>query len=210
MLNAKRIFMPLVVLAVAAGTAAPAATIAFSGSGTSGTINPDSLLWTLVPDDSTVCCTPTPPNPAARDISVWGIPELGSSDEFWPSGVGDAVSFSITFTGLPGGVTIDQTADPAPTGFDDYTRFHNGDDTIIWTPSYSDGDTVTFTASTPSEYLSAGTPFYVNIAFTGGTVDTVDFTGDWTTAEVPEPGSLSLAVLAFLGMAAFARRRILR
>jgi hypothetical protein len=203
-LNAKRIFMPLVVFVVAAGSAAPAATIDFSGSGTSGTINPNSLAWVLTPDDSAVPFLSSP-----RDISVWGSPGLGENYNTWPTGDGQAVSFSITFTGLPDGVTIDQTADTMPTGFDDFSRFHNDTDTIIWTPSYSGGDSVTFTA--PSGYsMPAGTEFYVNIAFAGGTVDTVDFTGDWTTAAVPEPGSLLLAAVAFLGMAALARRRVLR
>ena len=69
-------------------------------------------------------------------------------------------------------------------GFDNYTRFHNtvgsDVDAVVWTPSYTGGDTVPLTAPAGLG-LTMGTGFYVNLRFTADTVDTVNFTGDWTT-----------------------------
>jgi hypothetical protein len=188
------------------------ATIDFSGSGTSGTIPPGSMAWVVTPDDATTmgldCISPTVNR---CDISVWGVPGLGALSLTWPSGNGDALSFTVTFTGLPGGVTIDQTADPAPNSFDDFTRFQDITNltlTAVWTPSYTGGNSVTFTDPSAGG-MPAGDVFFVNVAFTGGTVDAATFTGDWTTdapvAGVPEPGSLSLAGLVLVGAAMFAR-----
>jgi hypothetical protein len=139
---------------------------------------------------------------------VWGSPGLSTGTDTWPALTGEAVEFSITFTGLPGGVTIDQSADPTPLSFNDFTRFHSTGDSTIWTPTYSGGNTVTF--DPPSGFsLAPGTDFFVNIAFTGGPVNGVQFTGDFiTAATVPEPGSLLLVAVGLLSAALCARRRI--
>lgn len=166
-------------------------TISFSGSGNSGTITPGNLPWVLSSNSS------------LRNVPVWGVPGLGRSSVDWPPGNGLATSLTVTFTGLPLGVSIDQTPDPAPTLLDDFTRLEAGcNPCTIWTPSYIAGNTVTFSAPIggpviPSENL------FVNVAFTGGAVPSVTFTGAWTTA-VPEPTSLSLTVPALLGAAVYA------
>ena len=188
--------------AMAASLTGQCATIAFSGSGASGTINPDSLPWLLVPNDSTTPLNCGPGTINRCDISVWGVPGLGAANATWGDSSASAVAFTITFTNLPGGVTIDQTSDPDPSSFDDYTRFIDLDDSVVWTPSYSGGNTVTFTG--PGDQLSFGTDFFLNIAFTGGNIETADFTGSWTVASVPEPGTLALTGLVLLGAAVLA------
>ncbi len=204
MLNIKLSFALLGLLGFACSTSAFAGLITFSGSGTSGTISPDSLPWNLTLNSDTVS--------DLRGVSVWGTPGLSNGDVTWPAGTDPAIAFTITFTDLPDGVTIDQSPDPYPTGFDDYTRDHNSTDTVIWTPTYTGGDSVTFNA--PTGYtLTPGTQFYINVAFAGGTVDTVNFTGDFETTEVlggevPEPSSLSLVALGLFGAAIFARKRL--
>jgi hypothetical protein len=204
MLNTKLTVALLGLLGISCGTSAFASTIPFAGTGASGTINPSSLAWTLTPNSDTVSIL--------RGVSVWGTPGLGTGDDTWPAATDPAIAFTITFSSLPGGVTIDQSADPSPTAFDDFTRGHNADDTVIWTPTYTGGNTVTFNA--PGGYsLTPGTQFYINIAFAGGTIDTVNFTGDFVTTEVlggevPEPGSLLLAGLGLISIAIFARKRL--
>jgi hypothetical protein len=145
---------------------------------------------------------------------VWGTPGLGDAYETWPAGSDPAIAFSITFTGLPVGVTIDEAADPHPTSSDDFTRFHNAADTVIWIPTYTGGNSATFNA--PGAYsMPSGTQFYINIAFSGGAVNSVTFTGDFETTGVlpvggvPEPGSLALVAMTLSAAALFARNRIL-
>jgi PEP-CTERM motif len=190
-------FSVLVLLgALAAASVAQGGTISFSGLGFSGTMNPNSLPWVVTANDTSV-------SSGFRGISVWGTPGLGAGNDAWPSGIGSATAFTITFTGLPNGVTIDQTADPTPFSFDDYTRFQSPNGSSVWTPNYSGGNSVTFTAPGP---MTAGTNFFVNVAFTGGAVnDSIGFNGSFTTT--PEPGSLSLMFVGLAGAAILARRR---
>ena len=206
---AKRVAM-LVALAVLVGSSvAVAAVIPFDGSGSSGTIPPGSLQWTMTDGGDNIF----------RGVSIWGIPGLGNGNQTWPLGVGNLISFTITFNGLPAGVAIDQTPDPSPTGVDDFTRFHRGDDGVIWIPSFSGTNTVTF--DPPTGYsMPPGTEFFLNIAFTDGMTaasaasvqfTNIDFTGSWTTdavEAVPEPASISLVALAALGAALIGRRQL--
>src|SRR5437879_5199904 len=186
----------LVVSTFAAVSPALCGTINFSGSGSSGSIAPNALPWSLLSARE---------NPF-RGVSVWGVPGFGNGNATWPSGNGNALSFTIAFTGLPGGVSIDQTPDPNPTGVDDFTRFHRGDDGVIWTPVYGGGNSVTFTAPI---IMPAGTDFFVNVAFTGDVGSSVSFTGNWVTdtAAVPEPGSFGLVAVAILAAGIFFGKR---
>jgi hypothetical protein len=131
-----------------------------------------------------------------RGFSVFGSPGLGAGEVAWPSGVGTLQSFTITFTGLPSGVSIDQTPDPG--GFNDTTRMYGG--AAVFTPSFTGSNTVTFTAPAGSN-LTAGTQVFVNIAFTGGTVTTVQFSGSWNGAtSVPTLSKWGLALCSLLLM----------
>ena len=205
---AKRLAMLFALVVLIGGSVAVAAVIPFAASGSSGTIPPAGLVWSMT-DGGT--------NPF-RGVSIWGIPGLGDGNQTWPPGVGNLLSFTITFNGLPTGVAIDQSPDTNPTGVDDFTRFHRGDDGIIWTPSFTGTNSVTF--DPPTGYsMPPGTEFFINIAFNdGGTAPTstvqfttVDFTGSWTTdavADIPEPATVSLVTLALFGTAVMARRRL--
>jgi len=154
------LLLSLLPLLVVAGHAQ----ITFSGSGSSGVLNPGQP-WEVTPNSQTV-------DPGFRGVSVWGTPGLGFGDDVWTGSPG-VVGFTITFLNLPAGVTIDQT--PNSGGFNDDTRFAGLDG--LWVPIFTGGNTVTFIGSTDS--LSAGSPFFVNVAFAGGTVTTVNFTGEW-------------------------------
>ncbi|HLK69456.1 MAG TPA: hypothetical protein VKU19_38760 [Bryobacteraceae bacterium] len=201
-----RSWTSIAMLLLACCSGLKAGNIDFSGSGTSGTINPGSLPWRLISDDATgtgLNCSPPTVNRCG--ISVWGMPGLGSFSQNWPAATDPALSLTITFTGLAPGVTIDQAADPARTGFDDFTRFHEIGDSIVWTPSYTGGNSVTFTAPKGFE-LDSGDDFFVNVAFTGGMISTASFTGSWSTrssSAVPEPGTLLLAAAAVAMVAVF-------
>ena len=186
----------LVFATFAAGCPGVCGTINFSGSGSSGSIAPNALPWSLLPASENLF----------RGVSVWGVPGFGNGNATWPSGNGNALSFTITFTGLPGGVSIDQTPDPNPTGANDFTRFHRGDDGVIWIPGYTGGNSVTFTAPI---IMPAGTDFFVNVAFTGDVGSSVSFTGNWDTdvKAVPEPGSFGLLAVAILAAGIFFGKR---
>lgn len=193
------------VLALASASTVKCGPITFSGAGTSGTMNPNSLSWQFNPNDSSF---------GMRGVPVWGSPGLLLGQDTWPTGDGQALSFTIIFTSLPVGVTIDQTPDPTPASIDDFTRFESSLDTVIWTPSYAGGNSVMFTP--PGSYsIPTGAQFFVNVAFTGdaaslGAMSTVQFTGDWTTTStVPEPDSVSLLILGLSGAGLLLRRRIL-
>src|SRR5580698_5906587 len=88
---------------------ASAETISFGGSGTTGTL-PTGEPWAIIAD------------PSQRDVPTWGIPGLGLGNATY-GGPDALIEFSITFTNLPVGITIDQTPDPTPFGYDDFTRF---------------------------------------------------------------------------------------
>jgi hypothetical protein len=185
------VFVPLLVALATASTVS--AQIAFSGSETSGTIAPNNLVWSLVSNDQTV-------SGSFRGFSVFGLPGLGAGDVTWPSGVGMLQSFTITFTDLPSGVSIDQTPESDPHSYDDNTRMQAG--AAYFTRSFSGSNTVTFAAPAGSN-LSAGTPFFLNIAFTGGAVTTVQFSGNWnshTVTSVPTLSTWGLALCSLLLM----------
>ena len=182
-----------------AAATAFATVIPFSGSGSSGTISPGNLPWAVT--SSTSGCD------ICRGLTVWNLPGFGSFNATWPSGVGNALAFTITFSGLPGGVSIDQTPDSDPTGFTDFTRFHYGDDSVIWTRTFTGSNTVTFTEPGATT-MPPGTPFFANIAFNGGNFSSATFTGSFTTT--PEPATFALMFAGVGAVVVLRRRKLLQ
>jgi hypothetical protein len=111
-----------------------------------------------------------------------------------PPTPGDITDFTITFTELPAGVTIDPTSLSTGQNCAACTQFASSPFVAgnQWVPVLSNGnDTITFTAPTGFE-LNFGREYFVNILFTGRE-SSVTFTGGWSS--VPEPGSGSLLLL---------------
>jgi len=112
-----------------------------------------------------------------------------------PTGVPYVNEFTITFTGLPAGLTIDpaslDTFDCANLSVVSGATFCNlNGDHPEWPAVLSNGnDTITFTAR-PGSSLIEDDFFFFRIFFTAP-VDSVSFTGGWSSP-VPEPRSLSL------------------
>jgi len=169
---------------------ASAETLLFSGSGSSGTL-PTGEAWAIIAD------------PTLRDVPTWGVPGLGQGNASY-GGPDALIEFSVTFTNLPVGITIDETPDPTPLGYDDYTRFQ-GLNGVYWNIAYTGTNTVTFFAPGNGSGIQAGQQFFVNVAFAGGALTTVAFTGTETT--IPEPSTFAL-LGAGLGVAGLIGRKL--
>ena len=174
--------------------------IPFSGSGTSGTIAPGEP-WAI----------------NAFGTMSWGSPGVGLGILAWPGPPTpqDITDFTITFRGLPAGVTIDPAslataAQDCAGGPGGGTVFCSETPAAIyqWIPSLSpDHDTITWEAPAGGA-LFGGDDYFVNIFFTGA-VPGVTFTGAWTSpVPVPEPGpGLLLLLGTAAGLCAAALRR---
>ncbi|HTS49689.1 MAG TPA: PEP-CTERM sorting domain-containing protein [Bryobacteraceae bacterium] len=184
----KKLVVTLVVCLCAAAARADIIAIPFSGSGSSGTIAP-GLAWSIN-DGGTFS---------------FGSPGVGESVLPWPGAPTpvDITDFTITFTRLPEGVTIDPASlatpgqdcgggasggtvfcspGPGSEPFPGYTQ---------WIPTLSNDDrTITFDAPAGIS-LTAGDDYFVNIFFTQSEGEAVNFTGGWSSP-VPEPMSILL------------------
>ena len=184
----KLVLMFCVVLATVA--TASAGSISFTGSGTSGTIDPGQP-FTYDFDN-------------AGFEPDWGVPGVNGGLATWN---GPTVNgFTISFD-LPGGVSIDPmnlgtTCDGTASGG---TVFCAGPFGQPWDVEALTANSITFQAP-DGELLTNGDPFFINIFFTGGDPAGVSFNGEWLTSPVPEPNSLLFLGSGVLGFMAVLRK----
>jgi hypothetical protein len=184
-----RAFLCTAAVLLASSAQATAGYIAFSGSGTSGTIStpPVSIPWAV----------------NGGGANTWSIPAKGAGVATWGAS-GSVSEVTITFTDLPSGITID--ADVSGSG----TLLNASPFDTIWTNSASaDGHTITFTA--PSGHpLNPGDEFLLAVHFLGGSLPSggVSFTGAFDPQlATPEPASLTLLGIGAMGLVGYGWRR---
>ena len=183
----KLVLMFCVVLAAVA--TASAGSISFTGSGTSGTIDPGQ--------------------PFAYDsdgLPDWGVPGVSGGLATWSGPPVDG--FTINFD-LPQGISIDPmdlgtTCDGTASGG---TVFCSSPFGQPWDVESLTANSITFQAP-DGEVLTNGDPFFINIFFTGGDPAGASFSGEWETSPVPEPNSLLLMGSGVLGIMAVLRRKM--
>jgi hypothetical protein len=183
----------LLCLVLLASMAAVAGNIPFSGSGSSGVVNPgqpfayNSDGGVFEPD--------------------WGIPGVNNGLSDWN---GPTVSqFTITFDLTPG-IAVDplNLGTTCNGGSFGGTVFCASPFSQPWNVTTLTTDSITFTALPGGDLLINGDPFFVNIFFTGGDPNGASFSGDWVTP-VPEPSGITLFGSAILGLAGVFRRKLL-
>jgi PEP-CTERM motif len=189
----KRRAYALLCMVMLASVAAMAGSIPFSGSGSSGTIDPGQpFSYDFA---------------GALSEANWGVPGVGAGLATWSGATVD--QFTITFDLAPG-ISIDSmnlgaTCDGGPTSG---TVFCASPYTQPWNVTNLTTDSITFTASPGGDLLINNDSFFINIFFTGGDPIGASFNGDWVTP-VPEPGSLVLLSSGILAIAGAFRRKLL-
>lgn len=184
---------------LAIGVAGPAkADYAFSGSGSSGYLNPTTSteIWHI---------------PAYSGSEGWGSPGISYGTTAYTQSQA-AYGMDITFTGggeiTPGSVSIGNAAGCAGTSTGG-TTFCTISATDIWEAFQTGPDTIQFLAQNPSYYLSTGQDYFVNVLFSGGSP--TGFTGKWLTSfsptPTPEPASLLVFASALVGLGVVTCRR---
>ncbi len=189
----KRKACGLLCMVMLASVAAMAGSIPFSGSGSSGTIDPGQpFSYDFA---------------GALSEANWGVPGVGAGLATWNGPTVD--QFTITFDLAPG-ISIDplnigSTCDGGPTSG---TAFCASPYTQPWNVTTLTTDSITFTALPGGDLLINGDPFFVNIFFTGGDPAGASFSGEWVSP-VPEPGTLVIFGSGILALAGAFRRKLL-
>lgn len=188
----RKVLLMLCLMMLAAATAS-AGNISFTGSGSSGTIDPgqpfsyDFDNATYEPD--------------------WGVPGINNGLATW---TGPTVyGFTITFN-LPPGVDIDPlnlgtTCDGTSSGGTVFCASPFGQP---WDVEHLTTNSITFIAAPGDAPLASGDPFFINIFFSGGDPNGASFNGEWITSPVPEPNSLLLMGSGVLGLMAVLRKKM--
>ncbi|GGA65637.1 hypothetical protein GCM10011507_16530 [Edaphobacter acidisoli] len=190
-----KLLVALVLCSFAALAKADSIVIPFSGSGSSGTIAPGEP-WVANGGGTT----------------SWGSPGLNQGVLAWSGSVSNITDLSITFTGLPQGVVIDDLGTICGGGAYGGTVLCTGTTgaylPYLWTSTISNGgDTITFDAL-PGVTLGPGQSYFLNILFSGSEGDTVNFTGGWSSpSTVPEPGTVWLMSAGCAALGDLVRRR---
>ena len=169
-----------------------AATLSFSGTGLSGTINPGTTPWVT----------------NANGTSSWSIPGVGNGTVAL-QGTDTFSDFHIAFGGLPQGATL--TTNFSTGGCDDNMEniFCDNSSRVVWTGVLDGPNAISFYAPNGDPGLQPGESFYVNLFFQGGTPgETLTFEGSWTQdGGVPEPATFALAGLGLAAIGLTTRRR---
>jgi len=183
-----RTLVALVFLVCLAPLAGFADVITFSGSGSSGTIDPGQPFFYNFDGNND-----------------WGVPGINNGLATWNSSL-PINSFTIMFD-LPGGVTIDANdlGTNCNGGPSSGTVFCAAPYTQPWSVTSLTGNSITFTAQNGGDILTNGDQFFINIFFTGDATGS-SFSGEWESS-VPEPGSFLLFGSGLVAVAGVLRRR---
>jgi hypothetical protein len=185
-----------VMMTMLASSNAQALSLAWSGSGGSGS-DPIGNNWQIT-------------NNGPGGASVWGIPGNGAGVVgFGPTSADGSFvkDFHIQFLALPTDVTIVPTATGSSSNL---TTFFDNGSGQTWTRDIQSAGAVSFFAPVTGQ-VDKGESFFVNVVFsralTTNEISSLSFNAQWTeTGIVPEPATATLGIMGLAGLMLRRRR----
>lgn len=167
---------------------AMATNVTWTGSGTSGT-DPLGHDWVLS-------------NNGPGGNAVVGIPGNAIGTVPWLGGPGD---FVTDFHFQTEDANIVETVTGTSSSLTTFWHDDSDNGATLWDRQLMGTDTVWFfSPGGLQNKLDSGETFFWNVVF-DRPLSTIDFTAEWTM--IPEPSTLTLGGLGFVGLLAFGRRR---